>query len=245
MPGSLLELFPRQRTHLLHLIIGPSRSYQLLASFWVLCSSHFIGVPKHQLSLINETMGFLPSRCTASALISVIHEWLQQLELGNEVCSIFFDLKKAFDSVSHSLLLQRLVEIEVDPYSYCAMDSQLATWPVTHMQVVMISSEQSPSLPVISGVLQGSVLGPLLFLIFFINEVVNQISPGSTISHFADDIALYWSILSNADICILQDISAVVSWVNASLLYLQPAKCCSMLMSRKRSCSLELVGVVD
>ena len=56
--------------------------------------------------------------------------------------------------------------------------------------VVHVGSEQSPSLPVISGMLQGSVLGPLLFLILFINEVVNQISPGSTISHFVDDIAL-------------------------------------------------------
>ena len=62
--------------------------------------------------------GLLPGRSTVSALLSVIHDWLQQLEMGNEICSIFFDLKKVFDSVPHSLLLQRLdhEEIETNPY---------------------------------------------------------------------------------------------------------------------------------
>ena len=53
--------------------------------------------------------GFLPGRSTSSALLSVTHDWLQQLEQGNEICSVFFDLRKAFDSVPHHLLLQRLI----------------------------------------------------------------------------------------------------------------------------------------
>ena len=60
--------------------------------------------------------GFLPGRCTAPALLTVTHDWLQQVEMGNEVCSIFFNLKKAFDSFPHHLLHQRLEEIETDPY---------------------------------------------------------------------------------------------------------------------------------
>ena len=118
--------------------------------------------------------------------------------MGNEVYSIFFDLRKAFDSVPHCLLLQRLEEIGSDLYIVQWIRSYLTC----RSQVVVIGGEQSSSLP--AGVPQGSVLGPLLFLIF-INEVVNQISPGSTISLFADDIALYRSILSDADYCILQE----------------------------------------
>jgi hypothetical protein len=175
--------------------------------------------------------GFMPGRCTASALLTVTHDWLQQLELGNEVCSVFFDLRKAFDSVPHCLLLQRLEEIGIDPYIVQWIRSYLTC----RSQVVVVVGEQSSSLPVISGVPQGSVLGPLLFLIF-IDEIASQISTDSKISLFADDIALYRSILSDVDYSILQsDVSAIVAWINSSLLSLQPAKCCYMLISRKKN----------
>ena len=86
--------------------------------------------------------GFLPGRCTASALLTVTHDWLQQLEMGNEVCSIFFDLKKAFDSVPYSLLLHRLEEIATDPY--------VVQWTQSYLtgrsQVVVVGGEQSSSL---------------------------------------------------------------------------------------------------
>ena len=140
--------------------------------------------------------GFLPGRCTASALLTVTHDWLQLL---NDVCSVFFDLKKAFDSVPHRLLLCRLEEISTDP---CIVQ-WIRSYLTRRLQIVVIGGEQSSSLPVISRVPQGSVLGPLLFLVF-INEIASQISIGSQISLFADDIALYRSILTDADYCILQ-----------------------------------------
>ena len=52
--------------------------------------------------------GFLPGRSTTSALLSVTHDWLQYLERGNKVCSVYLDIRKAFDSVPHSLLNQKL-----------------------------------------------------------------------------------------------------------------------------------------
>lgn len=70
---------------------------------------------------------FLPGRCTASALITVTHDWLQQLELGNEVCSVFFDLKKAIDSVPYRLLLRRLDQISVDHYIVQWMEEEFQT----------------------------------------------------------------------------------------------------------------------
>lgn len=194
----------------------------------------------HQLLLHHLTVnhplsarqwGFLPQRCTASALLSVTHDWLQQLELGNETCVVFFDLKKAFDSVPHSLLLQRLHEIDVNQYLVQWVHNYL----LNRSQMVVVGGEESSTLPVISGVPQGSVLGPLLFLIF-INDIVHQISPGSSISLFADDIALYRPILTVLDYSILQnDVSSLAVWINNSLLALQPAKCNYMLISRRSS----------
>ena len=181
-------------------------------------------------SISSRQWGFLPGRSTASALLSVTYDWLQQLELGNEVCSVFFDLKKAFDSVPHHLLLQRLLQINTNPFIVQWVRSYLTC----RSQSVVVSGEHSSSLSVLSGVPQGSVLGPLLFLIF-INEVTYQISPGSTMSLFADDIALYRPVSCIEDYTILQsDVTAIVNWVANSLLSLQPAKCCYMVISRKR-----------
>ena len=90
-----------------------------------------------------------------------------------------------------------------------------------------------------SGVPQGSVLGPLLFTIY-IDDVVTQISPSSSISLYADDIALYRSIHSPADYVILQaDITAIATWVEeVRYLKLHADKCHFMLVSRKCTCSI-------
>ena len=174
--------------------------------------------------------GFLPGRSASSALLSVTHDWFNHLEKGNEVCSVFFDLKKAFDSVPHCLLLHKLSEICIDPFIIQWVHSYLTN----RSQLVVVGGEQSSVLPVLSGVPQGSVLGPLLFLIY-INEVVFQVSPGSTMSLFADDMALYRPISSATDYSILQcDISAIATWIKNNCLSLQPSKCCYMLISRKK-----------
>ena len=59
--------------------------------------------------------GFMPHRSSTSALISVIHDWMCVLDSGKKVCVVFFDIRKAFDSVPHVLLLQKLTEIGLDP----------------------------------------------------------------------------------------------------------------------------------
>ena len=142
-----------------------------------------------------------------AALLSVTHDWFQQLENGNEVCCIFFDLKKAFDSVPHSVLLQKLSAIGIDPY----IIQWIRNYLTCRSQYVVVDGERSCMLPVVSGVPQGSVLVPLLFLVF-INEVVvnDQVSMDSFMSLFAEDIALYRCIKSPIDYWRLQlDISAL------------------------------------
>ena len=90
---------------------------------------------------------------------------------------------------------------------------------------MVVGGEQSCVLPVISGVPQGSVLGPLLFLVF-INEVVDQVSLESSMSLFADDIALYRCIKSSVDYWKLQlDITALVDWISRHYHYLNAATC--------------------
>ena len=60
--------------------------------------------------------GFMANRSTVSALIKVVDDWQKALDQGYEVCVVFFDVSKAFDTVPHSLLLAKLSELGLDPY---------------------------------------------------------------------------------------------------------------------------------
>ena len=169
--------------------------------------------------------GFMESRSTISALIKIIDDWSQALDQGREVCVIFFDVSKAFDKVPHLPLLQQMEEINLNPY--------LIRWFKDYLsdrhQVVAVEGEVSNKLPVVSGVPQGSILGPLLF-IMYINNVITTISSGSEINMFADDIAVYRIITSTNDYAVLQeDISAITSFFNYKHRNFNEDKCRMML----------------
>ena len=154
-PGSLPVLFQflNQRFWLLPPTTVPSSSCLLWASSWSAMPCHV-----HQILFdflctnYPLSMRKLGSRCTTSALLTVMHDWLQQLEVGNDVCSTF-DLKKAFNRVPHCLL-----------QSHTLYTGSKATLPTVY-RLLLVASSHLPCL-VISRVPQGSILGPLLFLVF-------------------------------------------------------------------------------
>ena len=100
----------------------------------------------------------------------------------------------------------------------------------------MVGGTKSASSYAVSGVPQGSILGPLLFLIYIDDVTYGPFSPGTRIVLYADDILLYRTILSNSDYSYLQsDANTVQDWVNCNHMSLNPSKCKFMLISRKRN----------
>ena len=166
-----------------------------------------------------------------TALIKCVDDWLKALEEGKEICAVFFDYRKAFDTVPHQPLIAKLSALDLDNSIVCWLQDYLCG----RMQSVVVGGESSDILPVLSGVPQGSVLGPLLFLIY-INDLPGIVlNLTSRINLFADDVLLYHIITSASDYSILQDmIYRIEQWSSTNYSCLHPSKCKYMTVSRKK-----------
>ena len=178
--------------------------------------------------------GFMSKRSTVSALIRVVEDWLLALDQGLEICVVFFDVSKAFDTVPHLDLLRKLSELGLNP--------NLIRWIKSYLcersQYVTVEGISSHTLPVASGVPQGSVLGPLLFILY-LNDVVNTVSAGSNLNMFADDIAMYRVIRTATDYMLMQrDVHSISECIKLKRLQFNANKCKMMLITRKKSNSL-------
>ena len=162
-------------------------------------------------------------------------DWSKALDQGHEVCVVFFDVSKAFDTVPHSLLLTKLYELNLNPYLLQWIKSYLSN----RSQYVCVDSISSSVVPVVSGVPQGSVLGPLLYIIY-INDTAASISPNSDANMFADDIALYRIIKTSSDYVRLQeDINSVSTCIRHKQFQFNANKCKLVLITKKKANSLQ------
>ena len=155
-----------------------------------------------------------------------------EIDRGNEVCAIFLDLRKAFDSVPHRKVVEKLVATGLNPY--------ILRWIISYLsnrsQYVVLNGARSPTTDVISGVPQGSVLGPLLFLVYINDAEHEPISAGSVINLFADDTLFYRVIISSLDYIKLQsDTDMFACWVDDNELTLNASKCKYMVISKRKS----------
>ena len=174
-----------------------------------------------------EQHGFRKQRSCETQLISTIHDFATTLNVGGQVHAILLDLSKAFDTVPHNKLCYKL--------SSYGIRGQLLNWINAFLtdrkQQVVLNGETSQPQPVISGVPQGSVLGPLLFLCY-INDIPSAVK--SKIKLYADDALLYRDINSEEDIIILQeDLNALSQWAKKWQMNFNPTKCECLRISNK------------
>ena len=170
--------------------------------------------------IYSRQFGFRKAHSTVNTLINIVERIRGSLDKGEFACGVFVDLQKAFDTVDHEILLAKLNHYGVRGIANTWFKSYLSD----RSQFVCLSNHKSKIKAVKHGVPQGSVLGPLLFLLY-INDLHHSIKSSETY-HFADDTHLLNFAKSVWSLCgkINSDLRVLVSWLNANKISLNADK---------------------
>ena len=172
--------------------------------------------------------GFRSKHSCESQLLITTDEFIQNFESKTQTDVVVLDFSKAFDVVPHQRLLHKL-----DHYGIRGTTlNWIQNFLTNRTQKVVVDGSSSESARVRSGVPQGTVLGPLLFLTY-INYLPSTVS--SQVRLFADDCLLYRPIKCRADQEQLQrDLSALLDWADRWGMCFNPSKCSVLRVSRPK-----------
>ena len=174
--------------------------------------------------------GFRHSRSCETQLLSFVQEIAANSDKNIQTDLIIMDFAKAFDKVPHQRLLYKL--------KFYGIKNQTLTWISAFLsnrtQTVVLDGESSDIAPVTSGVPQGTVLGPVLFLVY-INDL-SEYMKSSQLRLFADDSIIYKTIKSQKDCDSLQeDLDAAARWESDWLMAFHPDKCSVLTITNKKN----------
>jgi hypothetical protein len=172
--------------------------------------------------------GFSPGKSCVTNLLEALDVITDTMEKHFEIVIILLDFAKAFDKVSHRLLIQKLQAYGFD-YATCRW---IKAFLSDRKQRVILGESVSEWRDVLSGVPQGSCIGPLLFLIY-INDMPGLVHHICKL--FADDTKLLAVIKSPADLILLQnDLNGLVEWANTWHMCFNEDKCKAMFIDKRR-----------
>ena len=180
---------------------------------------------KHKL-LSSYQSGFRPLHSTTTSLIDITNTALHNIDKGKFTGLAFSDLSKAFDTLDHELLLMKFSDFGLNKSSVNWFKAYLTK----RTQSVNINGVQSNTEPILYGVPQGSVLGPLLF-IMYINDL-QTVTKYCKVHLYADDTLLFFesSYVQTIEAALSEDLGHVVGWLNQNYLMLNHSKTKVMLM---------------
>jgi hypothetical protein len=179
--------------------------------------------------LTPKNSGFKEKDSAIYQLISIVDKIYRALEDGKDISMVFLDVSKAFDKVWHLGLLHKLKTNGIDGKLFEWLEDYLTN----RMISVVINGQSAPWAKTNAGVPQGSILGPLLFLVF-INDVVDDIE--SDINLFADDTSLMNIIeqIQDSYATLNRDLEKLSEWADQWLVTYNAAKTVSLHISRRQ-----------
>ena len=202
---------------------------------------HMLSFLLQQNLISKQQHGFLARKSTCTQLIECTNDWTLALNVRNPVDCIYIDFSKAFDSVVHDKLCSKL--------SSFGFSDKLLSWihAFLHSRTfrVRFGSCLSELCNVLSGVPQGSVLGPLLFLLF-VNDLEQLFDTKITVKLFADDVKMYIIVNDISDSVTLQKgLDNLVNWSEKWQLKISVPKCQTLHLGRGNMGISYNIGNVD
>ena len=135
--------------------------------------------------LKEEQAGFRPNRSTQDIFLRTIDDWKTALDPGHVVVTVMIDLSKAFDTINHNLLIEKL-----DAYGIHGIELfWFSNYLFERRHRVLLDGEHSDWTRLTKGVPQGSILGPMLFLLF-VNDL-SDVVQHCTVNLYANDTTIY------------------------------------------------------
>ena len=169
--------------------------------------------------LSTQQFGFIPKRSSCSQLLSSLYQWIVAYSSDETTDVIYTDIRKAFDSVSHSKLIYTLRQYKLHP----SVVNWIENFLTNRTQQVALNTSLSAPCHAYSGVPQGSIIGPLLFIIYFndVTESTAALDETGNIMLFADDAKVFSTTPNNLD----QSLFSLNEWLQSRQLKLASEKC--------------------
>ena len=181
-------------------------------------------IPSHQLT---DQFAYKPTGSTTAALIATVHHISRLLESSSYVRCILVDYSKAFDTINHSILFQKLLQLTIP--------SNILQWIFNFLsgrtQAVSSFGHTSCWLPVTQSIIQGSGIGPCLYVIYASD--LRPLSPSNVIVKYADDTTLLVAQHSSVDIT--QEYNNVCAWSTRNRLTINTDKTKEIIFHRPAS----------
>jgi len=182
--------------------------------------------------LSNKQFGYRAGRSTETAVTLFLDDIRKEIEKGKLVGAAFMDLSRAFDTLSHATLMSKLKSYGINGNEITCLNDYL----FQRRQIIQLENELSPEYPVTTGVPQGSLLGPLLFLVYF-NDFPDCLTFAKVIM-YADDTVVYFAHKDKSVIedCLNRDFVNISKYLEESelVINLKKGKTETMLFSTSK-----------